>query len=272
MASFSDAAPTRGYLPPQNDSERFLVRRVEELCLNAERRSAPQYTGFLSDREQTLAQAALNRAGCVYGRFDGGFEAAERKILCIEPPDAWQEQPLAFLRLRASVWNQAGDKLPSHRDYLGSILGLGLDRACLGDLLQDTVQKECFYAVTLADKAEFIAAELCEAGRFPVRAELCDALPDTALQAAEHTLQEATVPSLRADAVLAAMLHTSRGRAAEYISAGRVEINHLPLRSAGESVFAGDLFTVRGLGRYRLQALGGKSRKDRLFIAFYQYT
>ena len=72
---------------------------------------------------------------------------------------------------------------------------------------------------------------------------------------------EATVASLRADAVLGAMLHTSRSLAAAAIAAGKVELNHLPLRSAHEPVFAGDLFTVRGAGRWRVKAIGGKSRK-----------
>lgn len=48
-------------------------------------------------------------------------------------------------------------------------------------------------------------------------------------------------------------------------------MNHVPLRTAHEDVFESDIFTVRGVGRYRLVAIGGKSRKDRIFITFYQY-
>lgn len=96
MASSSDTAnAVRGFVPPQNDDERRLMRRVEELCRVAVSRSIPRYTGFLSDREQSLAQAACNKAGCSCIRFWGGFDAAERRVLCIEPPDAWQEEPLA---------------------------------------------------------------------------------------------------------------------------------------------------------------------------------
>ena len=60
MASSSDTR-TRGFVPPQNEDERFLMRRVEELCRTAMQRGIPRATGFLSDREQALAQAALNR-------------------------------------------------------------------------------------------------------------------------------------------------------------------------------------------------------------------
>ena len=99
MASSSDTAnAVRGFVPPQNDDERRLMRRVEELCRVAVSRGIPRYTGFLSDREQSLAQAACNKAGCSCIRFWGGFDAAERRVLCIEPPDAWQEEPLAYLQ------------------------------------------------------------------------------------------------------------------------------------------------------------------------------
>lgn len=206
MASSSDTAnAVRGFVPPQNDDERRLMRRVEELCRVAVSRGIPRYTDFLSDREQSLAQAACNKAGCSCIRFWGGFDAAERRVLCIEPPDAWQEEPLAYLQCTAY-----GDKLPTHRDYLGAILGLGLERSCVGDLLADPEREDTFYAVILADKQEFINAELTGAGHCTVHTACIDALPARLAESRERTLQEATVPSLRADAVLAAMLHTSR--------------------------------------------------------------
>lgn len=267
MASSSDAAQAaRGFIPPQNDEERFLVRRVEELCTLAEARGIPRHTGFLSDREQQLAQAAVHRAGSACARFWGGYPEAERRLLLIEPPSAWQEEPIAVLRLQA-----AGEPLPGHRDHLGAILGLGLERACLGDLLPDPQNAAVFYAFVLEDKAALIEAELTSAGRCPVAVTRRDAVPPEILRGPEREIQEATVSSLRVDAVLAAMLHTSRTRAAEYIAAGRVEINHLPVRGSHETAYVRDLFTVRGLGRYRLAAVGGKSRKDRIFISFYKY-
>lgn len=264
------AGAVRGFVPPQNEEERLLMRRVGELCERAQQRAMPQYTGFLSDREQTLAQAALHRAECSCAHFDGGYPEAERKVLCIEPPDTWQEQPWGVVCFTAHPLS--GERAPTHRDYLGAILGLGLRRACVGDLLPDPQMPLQCYAVVLQDKAEWIAAELTSAGRCPVTAQLCEQLPEQVRQGPPHVIQQASVSSLRADAVLAAMMHTSRGNAAEYIAAGKVEINHLPLRAAHEQLYAQDIITVRGTGRYRLVALGGKTRKDRQFITFFQYT
>lgn len=271
MASSSKAASAaagavRGFVPPRDDGERLLMRRVEELCRVSRERGIPRYTGFLSDREQTLAEAACHRAGCTDFRFWGGYPEAERRVLCLEPPEAWQEEPLAFLRMTAQ-----GTETPGHRDYLGAILGLGLERTCVGDLLQDPQDPQVFYAVVLADKQAFIAAELTSAGRCPVRAEALQELPEHLARGPERPLQEATVSSLRADAVLAAMMHTSRARAADYIATGRVEVGHLALQAPHAAVYAGDIFTVRGVGRYRLAGIGGKSRKDRVFISFFQY-
>lgn len=245
------------------------MHRVEELCRLAEQRGIARHTGFLSDREQTLAQAALHRAGCDFGTFRGGWPGAERKVLCLEPPDTWAEEPIVCLRL--SVPRTWTEKLPGHRDYLGSILGLGLERTCLGDLLPDPENPRDTYAFVLSDKKEFIVQNLYQAGNCPVSVQECDAPSPAALRGPERERREATVPSLRADTVLAALMHTSRTLAAEAIRSGRVEINHLPLRAAHEEVFEGDLFTVRGAGRYRLEAVGGKSKKDRIFITFYQY-
>lgn len=268
MASFSETPdrPQRGFIPPRTEEETFLMRRVEELCRVAESRGIPRSTGFLSDREQALALAAVHRADCRCARFDGGYPGAERQVLCIEPPAAWELAPVAVLRITAQ-----GTPLPAHRDYLGAMLGLGLQRTCLGDILPDTQAPGVVYAFVLEDKADFLTAELTQAGRCPVRAVRCDAVPDSVLAAPERALRQATVSSLRADAVLGAMMNTSRALAAQAIAAGKVEINHLPLRSAHEPVYENDLFTVRGSGRWRLQAVGGKSRKDRIFITFFQY-
>ena len=88
--------PARGYIPPQNDKERFLMRHIEDLARTAQARGIPRYSSFLSDREQALAQAALSKAGCSCWRLEGGYPEAERKIAAIEPEDAWTDSPLGL--------------------------------------------------------------------------------------------------------------------------------------------------------------------------------
>lgn len=273
MAHSIDPAPkaVRGFVPARSDEERYLMRHIEDLARTAESRGIPRYSAFLSDREQDLARAALNRAAVpenVY-HFEGGWPGAERRLLCLEPEGNWPDSPLCCVRLTCRV--QAGAVLPAHKDYLGSLMGLELRREALGDIVLPSDAPGTAYVFALEPAAQLICQELLQAGRVEVTTRLLplEELPE--FPQAERTLQTATVFSLRLDAVLAAMLHCSRSMAAELITAGRVEINHLPVESVHAPVYEGDVFTVRGKGRFGLTALPGKSRKDRAIIEFFQY-
>ena len=254
MARSIDPAPkaVRGFVPARNDEERYLMRHIEDLARTASSRGIARYSGFLSDREQQLAQAALNRTDMPEDeiRFDGGWPGAERKLLCLEPVDSYPASPLCCVRLQCRAL--PGAQLPVHKDYLGSLMGLELRREALGDIVLPEDQLGVAYVFALEPAAELI----CQEPAFPQ---------------AERPRQTATVSSLRLDAVLAAMLRCSRGMAAELVTAGRVEINHLPAESVHAPVYEDDVFTVRGKGRFQLTALPGKSKKDRLIIEYFQY-
>ena len=241
------------------------MRRAQDLLRIAKNRGVARYSGFLSDREQSLARAAMNQAGCAWAAFEGGYPAAERKLLCLEPAGASGEPPICCVLIRCAA---AGDA-PAHKDYLGSLLGLGLERECVGDILLDPTRPGTAYAFLLERAAALACAELVSVGRFSARAEMFQG--PVPVEPPQRELKTVTVASLRADAVLAAMLHVSRGQAEELIRGGRVEICHLPISSGHAPVYEGDIFTVRGIGRFKLESLGGKSRKDRLFIQYFQY-
>lgn len=240
------------------------MRRVEELCGIAQKRNIARYTAFLSSREQALAKVALNRCNCEEYRFEGGYPQAERKMLCIEPLYTYAEIPACCIKIENLT-----QKPIQHRDYLGAILGLGLERECLGDILVNDEEPTSVYLFALQHVAPLICDELVSVGRCAVKADMF--YGDIPYKESERTIKTATVSSLRADAVLAAMLQCSRTQAVDLMRAGRVEINHVSFTNPHATIYEDDLFTIRGKGRYRLQSLGGKSRKDRLFIQFFQY-
>ena len=166
--------------------------------------------------------------------------------------------------VRASFYEE--DAL-THRDLLGSLMALGVTRETLGDIL---VFPRWADVLATAPAAELLLSDWTDAGR--VRLHTAP-LPLAQLTPPQEKTKEIrdTVSSLRLDAVLSAMLHVSRGTAAELIEAGRVEINHLPVEKPHAPVYEQDVFTVRGKGRFRLTALPGKSKKDRSIIEFFQY-
>ncbi len=255
----------RGFLPPQSQDEILLMRKVEELCRQAYYTQRVRFTNFLSDRQQELAQAAVNKAGAGACRWEGGYPDAERKILVLlAEPEQLFESPLCCVSLQPISKTAA----LQHRDCLGAILGLGLDRKSVGDIL---LQKDGSAVVfCLAQAAELMQRELSQIGRETVFVSQYD-FEQQPLEQSQQPLRTATVASLRLDAVLAAMLHCSREKAAQAIRSTKVEINHCLTESVHTPLYEQDLITVRGLGRFRLQTIGGKSRKDRIFIEYYQY-
>ena len=259
--------PRRGFVPPRNEEEQFLLKRCQELARQAGQKGIPRYSGFLSDREQDLARAAMNREECRCWSFQGGYPQAERRVLAIEPEDSWQEQPVTGILIRVARGSQ---KLPQHKDYLGALLGLGLERTCVGDIVP-ALDGGYAVAFVLEDKADFICQNLTQAGSATVSVSFWDPDGSFGLEIPQRTMKTATLSSLRTDAFLAAAMNVSRSTAAEFIRGGRVEINHIPVTHPHEEIYAGDIFTVRGKGRFCLKQIGGKSRKDRIFVEYFQY-
>lgn len=243
------------------------MRHMEDLALAAERRGIARYSSFLSDREQSLCEAAMNRAGCTCCELDGGYPAAERKIACVEPEGCWAERPVVCVQIQCQLFGN--NAAPQHKDYLGSLLGLAIKREGIGDII--LADAGVAYVFALAPIAELIVSELHSVGRVSASARILEEeLPENfGLQ--ERVLCSATVSSLRLDAVLAAMLRCSRGMASDLITAGRVEINHIPVESSSADVYAQDVFTVRGKGRFQLVGMPGKSKKGRQIIEYFQY-
>lgn len=259
-------ASHRGFVPPQNDQEKLIMRRAVDLLRVAQGRWEARYSGFLSDREQDLCSAALNREGCDWYRFWGGYPDAERQLLCLEPVEEQADSPVVCIQIESSQ-----QQALAHKDYLGALMGLSIQRTGVGDILLDPSVPGLAYVFVLPTVAELIMQELTSVGNTSVRVCMCDAKKAASLAQLPRVTKHATVSSLRADAVLAAMLNCSRTIASDLIRAGKVEIGHIPVHAAHAPVYQGDTFTVRGKGRFKLQNLGGKSRKDRLFIEYTVY-
>ena len=249
----------------QDGEDRLLLARVLDKYSQMERRSIPAATGFLSPREQQLAAALLNAANIRGGYlFDGGYEAAERKILLFLPDWAPEppEEPLAFLR--ASFH---GPDAPTHRDILGSLMGLGVVRERVGDILVSPHSADIVADPSLRD---FFLREWREAGRVKLTVSEIAREELRVPQVQVKTIRD-TVSSLRLDAVTAAAFSMSRGKAAELIAAGKVNLDHVPCIKPDKPVAEGAVLTARGLGKARLTEVGGLTRKGRVGISVQRY-
>lgn len=244
--------------------ERMLLARVLDKYEQMDRRNIPTATPFLTQAEQTAVQALLNAAGIRSGYiWNGGYPQAERKLLQFLP-DWCETEDGVLTALRARC---RGDEAPTHRDFLGSLMALGLTREKFGDLLVTPGQCDL---ITAADAAPFLLQNWDSAGRARLQVE---EIPLDALKIPVQQVKEIrdTVASLRLDAVAAGGFSMSRTRAAELIAAGRVQVNHLDCGKGDRLVAEGDVITIRGLGKCVVVQVGGQSKKGRTIIVLHRF-
>ncbi len=265
-ASSSDTAPRRrGYIPPADEEERVLVRHVADLCRAAQYGRGARATGFLNDRQQDLARAGMSGyAGCA--RFWGGYPEAERCVLALNGEKEPQDEDFGIVCLQVTP-TPSPAKL-THRDYLGALLALGIKREGIGDILVDSAGGARVYVRGAA--VQLVQNQLAGVGRASVRVEpVQEDAGRAAAPAAEE--QRTTVPSLRLDAVLSAMLHIGRTAAAALVRGGAVSVNHVQTDRAHYEIFEEDVITVRGRGKYRVCQAGAHSKKGRIILSYRQY-
>lgn len=215
---------------------------------------------FLTPAEAESVAQRFSRRRDVILTFDGGFDGAERTRAIFTNPD-WgkYERDEIFAALKIS--HRPQDTL-SHRDILGALMALGIERETIGDIIIG----EGFAAfLCLPEMREYIAENFNKAGRVGLKVEAIT-LGELPARAENLTIKTDTVASLRLDTVLGAAFGLSRTKAAELIAAGRVNLNHQiclrPDKVLGENA----MLSVRGMGRAKLLEIGGTSKKSRTFI------
>lgn len=246
--------------------EKELLKRGQDLARQVAGKGRPAVTDFLDPASLDLLQAHLARHGAVALRADGGYPGAERQRLVLFPPD-WPEQQADSQIACLEIAGSFGDKSPSHRDYLGALLGLGIRREKLGDIL---VERE--RALVFADRkvARVIQEQLTAVSIWPVTVRPLEkeqvVVPDRAYREIR-----ASVASLRLDAVAAAGFGLSRSKILPFIAAGYVQLNWRECLSPSEHVQAGDVISLRGRGRIKVVDAGGTSRRGRTFVLLHRY-
>lgn len=245
--------------------ERLLLGRIWDKYDQCRRRNIPVCTGFLSPQERLAAQRLLRMLGAGDGYvFWGGYEGAERCQLHFLPD--WQAEPDsgAIRCLRGTFYET--ERL-THRDFLGSLMGMGLTREKIGDILVSEQSADVLVAENVVDH---LLQQWTAAAR-------------TALSVAEIELSALRVPSqqtkqlrdtvssLRLDSVLSVGFSTSRARAAEAVESGRVQVNWMECQKPDRLLCQGDVLSVRGAGKCRLSEVGGLTKKGRIFITVERY-
>ncbi len=245
----------------------LLLGRVWDLHERWLARNIPLHSPFLSPVEQEACLRLLHTLGTKSGFcFTGGYAGATRKMLCLLPD--WAEAPEGVMRALKCSWYHTEHL--SHRDLLGSLMGLGITRETIGDILPDE-DDHCAYLLATDTAAAYLLQEWRQAGRVSIRVE---EIPLEALRVPEPSFVERrdTVSSLRLDSVVSSAFNLARGKAQDAITAGKVQVNGLPSEKVDRTVNEGDVITLRGLGKSELSTVGGTTKKGRISITIKRYT
>ena len=237
-----------------------LLKRADDLAARCEKTGSVTHTAFLTPAEQYQLRAFRPRADCRVV-FSGGVDGAERQCAFFLPD--WMDEadfdPAETIRcIRITAHFGA----PGHRDYLGALLGMGVGREWIGDILiQDSVAHVlCIRSV----EAHLLGIE--KVGRCGVKTAAI-ALADVPVPERKVKEVSFTVQSPRLDAVLSGLFHLSRTQAAERIRAGDASLNYAECLRPDAEIRPGDIVSLRGYGKAAVRDLGGQSRKGRTYLS-----
>ena len=285
------------------NEDKLILAQAEDRIEQCRAYDMLTHTGFLDARQQSLARRAFGvRQGEVQLLYYGGYEDADRVILTALPyymseigeeslyPNAAKtdsgsagsedaslsvaaaapvRELLTVIRATAPKGSHASKsgRALSHSDYLGALMGLGIKRTVVGDIL---VREDGADIIVLTEIADFIMQTFASAGRSHLSLER---LPIEALIIPAHETHEIHDPvaSLRLDALLAAAFRLPRGKAADAIRQGLVFVDHLEATKTDLPVEEGAELVIRHKGKAILSEVGGRSRKDRINVTFTRY-
>ena len=247
-----------------NDKENMILKkRIAELADATWQRDVPSCTDFLGLEEQTVFHSVLRDLPPVRYLLDGGYEDAERRVVCFLPSYSSESgrEHLPVVRLAVTPRDLRFAEKLTHRDYLGAVMNLGIDRDVIGDILTDESGAQIFCLERMAD---YICDELRRVRHTAVR---CERAAEETDFVRNYMPVSGTVASVRLDAVISLVFRLSRTKAIPYIECGKVFSDGRQVLSAAHQLREGEVISVRGLGKFRFCGTGKETRKGRIFIS-----
>ena len=249
--------------------DELITARIEDKISQCRDGYYVTSTGLLDTHEQALAIAASRHAAGVRTFMYGGYDEAEWRMLVCVPRDLplndeeAAEGLLRVLRVRLPAISRE----LSHRDYLGSLLGLGIDRRLTGDIL---VRPDGADILIVPGIEEFLLKELHRIGSVEVKTEAVSA-GELIIPVERVEFIKDSVSSVRLDSIVSSAFRISRGKAAEAVRRGLVSVDHAECVKPDAAVHEGSSIVLKGKGKAVLEETGGESRKGRIRIVIKRY-
>lgn len=244
----------------------LFEKRMKELSKNAYYRGILTFSDFLDLHELHMLHSMPKEELPVKVETFGGYASAERQMAAFIPDALFfeQEYPMSCISIRPAAEKFAQEL--NHRDYLGAILNLGIERGKVGDILVDGKWAYVFCHQTMAS---FLMQELTRVRHNTVKAEEITDPQKFPAQKTEPVC--GTVSSVRLDSIISLAFQTSRSSMVPLIEGGKVFVNGKNILSNGYTLKEGDVISVRGKGKFRYEEASGVTKKNRCRVRLSRY-
>lgn len=248
-------------------ADEFLPNRLKELAERSFNGNRYTYTNFLTEAEVSEFFKIKKDLDYAKPMLFGGNDYCERKLIRFGDPEAFgYEEPLPIAALKISpLMDKFSDDL-THRDFLGALMNLGIEREMLGDIFVDS-NKAILYCVE--SMAEYITENLTRVKHTSVMVKPCEeefSLPEGATE--EVRVQ---VSSERLDAIIARVYKLSRDASCRLFTEQKVFVNSRQVMAADFKAKVDDRVSVRGFGRFEIAGEAGVSKKGKINLCVRVY-
>lgn len=251
----------------QDPNEKKLLRRILDLSYRAQKTYSIAYTDFIDPfLLGKIKSYKLELLGFNFLCY-GGLDNSERQMIAFAHEDIeirLGEFPIEYIKI--AVGRGIG-KPVSHRDYLGAMMGLGIEREKIGDLI---IKDNDCYVMAHQDIAEYILHTLDSVSRYGKVTCTSISKEDIPNFEQEFKSLNVTVSSPRADAIIAAGFQLSRSTVAKLIGAQRALCNGIIITQS-TPIKENDVCTLRGYGKIRIKEIGSTTRKGRIRVNIHRY-
>ncbi len=248
-----------------SDGLKLLLSRINDAVYLAENKYTVKAVGFLTPSEAAYVKRNMPKPAVCKAVYFGGYDEAERTLFIALPEyfdeEAVQEE-IAVIKVTGCNISEI-----SHRDVLGSLMGLGIKREMVGDIL--VFEDKCLIFVR-SEIADYILSNLEKIGRNGINASLCN-IAEVDIPQKKTEEISGTVAGIRLDSVLSVALKTSRSKAAVLIESGAVSLNWEETDNASKGLNEGDILSVKGKGRFKLSRIGDLTKKGRYAVIVEKY-
>jgi RNA-binding protein YlmH len=247
----------------ENEKEiQQIKNRFHDLAERSYSQGIFTFTGFLGLSEQELFWQEEKKLRYAGPSLEGGSRDADRKLLRFgDPRELGYETPFPIVCVHIRpLLQKFADRL-SHRDFLGALMNLGIDRSTLGDI---RVGEKEAYLFCVESIAEFICENLEQVRHTRVSCIVTEKLEDIPRE--EPDIVSVQVPSLRADAVIARIFSLSREKSLELFRGGKVYVGGRLCENNSRSLQTGETVSVRGFGKFSLRGEARETRKGKLSV------